>query len=76
MQSARQLLLSLFGAGVAFLHSISLFGNAESQDDVQLEVQVPFWIDSSDVHIDIGEQQLRVSVRNTFCFLRTCWISR
>ena len=76
MQSARQLLLSFFGAGVAFLRTISWFGHAESQDDVQLEMQVPFWIDSSDVHIDIGEQQLRVSVRNTFCFFRTYWISR
>lgn len=51
-------------------------GHAESEEDVQLELQVPFWIDASDVHIDIEEHQLRVSVRNTFCFSRTYWTSR
>lgn len=51
-------------------------GHAESEEDVQLELQVPFWIDANDVHIDIGEHQLQVSVRNTFCFSRTYWTSR
>lgn len=51
-------------------------GYAESEEDVQLELQVPFWIDANDVHIDIEEHQLRVSVRNTFCFSRTYWTSR
>ena len=37
---------------------------------------MPFWIDANDVHIDIGEHQLQVSVRNTFCFSRTYWTSR
>ena len=50
--------------------------HAESEEDVQLELQVPFWIDANEVHIDIGEHQLKVSVRNTFCFSRSYWISR
>lgn len=37
---------------------------------------MPFWIDTDDVRIDIGEQQLKVYVRNTFCFSRTYWMSR
>lgn len=37
---------------------------------------MPFWIDAKDVHIDIEEHQLQVSVRNTFCFSRTYWTSR
>ena len=49
---------------------------AETNDDVLLEVQVPFWIEASDVHVDIGEQQLQVSVRNTLCFCRTYWTNR
>ncbi|KAL3140047.1 hypothetical protein ABBQ38_004327 [Trebouxia sp. C0009 RCD-2024] len=47
----------------------------QSQDDVQLEIQVPFWIDGSDVHVAIGEHQLHVGVRNTICFSRTYWTS-
>ncbi|KAL3154051.1 hypothetical protein ABBQ32_013597 [Trebouxia sp. C0010 RCD-2024] len=52
-----------------------LYTLTESQNDVQLEMQVPFWIDGSDVHIAIGEQQLHVAVRNTICFSRTYWMS-
>ena len=52
------------------------FGHLESEEDVQLELQVPFWIDANDVRVDIGEHQLKVSVRNTFRFSRTYWMSR
>lgn len=76
MQSARGLLLLFFEACIATLNGISWSGPAESQDDVQLEIQVPFWIDGSDVHVAIGEHQLHVGVRNTICFSRTYWTSR
>lgn len=52
------------------------FFAAESADDVLLEIQVPFWIDADDVRVDIGEQQLHVYVRNTYCFCRTYWTNR
>ncbi|DBA99584.1 hypothetical protein WJX82_005130 [Trebouxia sp. C0006] len=53
-----------------------IYNLTESADDVLLEIQVPFWIDADDVRVDIGEQQLHVYVRNTFCFCRTYWTNR
>ena len=62
--------------GLSALYAQAACGAAESAEDVLLELQVPFWIGADDVHVDIGEQQLHVSVRNTFCFSRTYWTSR
>lgn len=49
---------------------------AESESDILLEAPVPFYIEASDVHVDIGPDRLQVSIRNTLSFKRTYWKHR
>ena len=49
---------------------------ADSGSDILMEIPVPFYIDASDVHVDIGAERLQVSVRNTLAFSRTYWRPR
>lgn len=49
---------------------------AESDSDILMEIPVPFHIEASDVHVDIGTHKLQVCVRNTLSFSRTYWAPR
>ena len=52
------------------------FVTADSGNDILMEIPVPFYIDASDVHVNIGVDRLQVSVRNTLAFSRTYWKHR
>lgn len=45
----------------------------ESDDDVSLHFELPFWIDPEDVMVKFTEHQVRVHVRNTMDVRRTYW---
>ncbi|PSC71468.1 heat shock [Micractinium conductrix] len=45
----------------------------ETEDDVLLELELPFWIDAEDCRVEFGERQLSVDVRNTLRLERTYW---
>ena len=45
----------------------------EGEDDVILQFEVPFWIDSDDVLVKITETSLTVNVRNFLDVQRTFW---
>lgn len=49
---------------------------AETQDDVLLELELPFWIEREDVAVEFGREQLRVGVHNTLQLMRTYWRDR
>ncbi|KAI7845861.1 hypothetical protein COHA_000595 [Chlorella ohadii] len=46
---------------------------SETQDDVIMEIELPFWIDPEDVSVRFGERELAVAVRNTLHLRRTYW---
>ncbi|KAL4457675.1 hypothetical protein ABPG75_012540 [Micractinium tetrahymenae] len=46
---------------------------SETEDDVLLELELPFWIEREDVAVDFGHDRLRVGVRNTLQLARTYW---
>jgi hypothetical protein len=48
----------------------------ETEDDVILEMNLPFWIDASDVRVDVTETDLTIDVRNTVHLHRTYWRNR
>lgn len=45
----------------------------EGDDDVILQIELPFWIDDNDVRVRIDEHQLVVNVRGSLHFHRTYW---
>lgn len=45
----------------------------DSDDDVLLNFEVPFWIDADDVRVDITEEGIIVEVRNELFVKRTFW---
>ncbi|KAL4442949.1 hypothetical protein ABPG77_008440 [Micractinium sp. CCAP 211/92] len=45
----------------------------ETQDDVLLELELPFWIEQEDVSVQFGADRLRVGVRNTLQLARSFW---
>jgi len=48
----------------------------ESEGDVMLEFELPFWIEEGDVDVQITETSLTVAVRNELDFQRTYWRNR
>lgn len=50
--------------------------DAESEGDVMLEFELPFWIEEGDVDVQITETSLTVAVRNELDFQRTYWRNR
>lgn len=46
---------------------------AEAEDDLLLELELPFWIEHDAVGVAFGERQLAVDVRNTLRLRRTYW---
>eukprot|EP00210_Caulerpa_lentillifera_P003176 g3035.t1 len=42
-------------------------------DEVLLELRVPFWIDSEDVRVTFSETEVEISVRNQFHIRRSFW---
>lgn len=49
---------------------------AETDDDVTMEIELPFWIDAADVRVHITDTQLQVDVRNTLSLQRVYWRNR
>ena len=49
---------------------------AETDDDVTMEIELPFWIDAADVRVHISDTQLQVDVRNTLSLQRVYWRNR
>ena len=49
---------------------------AESDADVMLEVELPFWIEAEDVRVQIAPDSLHVGVRNELNLQRSCWLNR
>lgn len=49
---------------------------ADTESDVLLEVELPFWIDPEDVNVRFTENELVASVRNTLNLRRTYWRNR
>mmetsp|Transcript_9128 Transcript_9128/g.15666 ORF Transcript_9128/g.15666 Transcript_9128/m.15666 type:complete len:532 (+) Transcript_9128:380-1975(+) len=45
----------------------------ETEDEVVMEIKVPFWIDKGDVVVDITEKAITVEVRNQLQLQRTFW---
>jgi len=45
----------------------------DSEDDVLLSFEVPFWIDVEDVRVEITEEGIEVEVRNELLVKRTFW---
>lgn len=45
----------------------------DGEDDVSLNIELPFWIDPEDVRVHFGERELGVQVRNTMHLRRTYW---
>ncbi|KAK9810351.1 hypothetical protein WJX72_009272 [[Myrmecia] bisecta] len=48
----------------------------ESDDDVLLELEVPFWTDAEDVKVRFLADQLRVDVRSSLSVTRSYWRAR
>lgn len=49
---------------------------AETEEDLSVEVMLPFWIDSGDVRVSVTETELKAVVRNTVSLRRTFWRNR
>ena len=49
---------------------------AETDDDVMLELELPFWIDAGDVRVSVTSLGVSVEVRNTLSIQRTYWRNR
>lgn len=49
---------------------------ADTDGDVTLEFELPFWIEEEDVQVDISSTQLSVFVQNELSFRRTYWRNR
>ena len=49
---------------------------AETDSEVTLEFELPFWIEEDDVQVDISSAQLSVTVRNELSFQRSYWRNR
>jgi HSP20 family molecular chaperone IbpA len=49
---------------------------AETDSEVTLEFELPFWIEEDDVQVDISSTQLSVTVRNELSFQRSYWRNR
>lgn len=49
---------------------------AETDSEVTLEFELPFWIEEDDVLVDISSTQLSVTVRNELSFQRSYWRNR
>ena len=47
----------------------------ETDEDVLLQIELPFWIDPEDVRVDIGEVDVTVEVRNAYSLKRRYWRS-
>ena len=47
----------------------------EGEEEVLVQVELPFWIDPGDVLVDIDERRLRVEVKNTLRLERRYWRS-
>lgn len=54
----------------------SLKQNADTEDDLLLEAELPFWIEGDDVTVDFGERHLAVTVRNGLHLRRTYWSNK
>ena len=48
----------------------------ETGDDVTIEIDLPFWIDASDIYVNITSLSITVDVRNTLSIRRTYWRNR
>jgi len=46
---------------------------SESTDDVVMEIQLPFWIDTEDCKVDITKEGITIDVRNQLNIKRTFW---
>ena len=49
---------------------------AETDDDVTMELELPFWTDAGDVRVTITSCGVSVEVRNTLSIQRTYWRNR
>lgn len=47
----------------------------EGEDDVVMHVELPFWIDSEDVKVTVGDHAIDIRVRNTLHVRRDYWRS-
>lgn len=50
--------------------------NADTDTDVTLEFELPFWIEEGDTQVDVTGTGLAVHVRNQLSFRRTYWRNR
>jgi len=48
----------------------------ETDDDVMMDIELPFWIDASDVRVSINSSGVSIEVRNTLSIQRTYWRNR
>ena len=60
------------------LLTILLYGGcaAETDDDVMMDIELPFWTDASDVRVSITPVAVSIEVRNTLSIHRTYWRNR
>ena len=49
---------------------------AETDSEVTLEFELPFWIDEDDLQVDISSTQLNILVRNELSYQRSYWRNR
>jgi HSP20 family molecular chaperone IbpA len=49
---------------------------SEGEDDVVVELPLPFWTEAEDVRVDVGASQMRVRVRGGADICRTYWRNR
>ena len=49
---------------------------AETDNDVMMDIELPFWIEPSDVRVGITPLGVSIEVRNTLSIQRTYWRNR